>query len=39
MMDAPVSEDLARRDGEGHVVQSAQRAAAAGEFDDEVLDF
>jgi hypothetical protein len=37
MMDAPVS-DFAGRDLEGDVVEGAQRAAARGKFDDEVLD-
>ncbi len=33
------AQDLARCNGEGNVVQRAQRAAPAGEFDDQVLDF
>jgi hypothetical protein len=33
------AQDLARRDGEGNVVQRAQGAAAAREFDHEVFDF
>ena len=32
------AQDLAGRDVEGDVVERAQRAAAAGKFDDEVLD-